>query len=158
MWSCQSRCRVRTKLRFFVHDTMSIASFSMLGMPVATVVGDVSVLIFPMAETPAPEIASISAVVIASWSTNSDTCCVSLVQEGFVGRQPCEHPVDVAGEINYADHKKCGIEATPGWLRGWYRYILLLRKSRHCSSVWERDLQMGELRSDRRRTAEGLFV
>ena len=77
----------------------------MLRMPVVTVVGDVSILIFPMAKTPGPEIASISAVVIASLSSNSDTCCLSLVQEGFVGTQPRVHPVDVAGEINYEDHK-----------------------------------------------------
>ena len=45
--------------------------------------------------------------------------------------------------------------ATSGWVRGWYWYLLLLRKSLRHSTGCDHDL--GELRTDRRRTAEKLL-
>ena len=45
---------------------------------------------------------------------------------------------------------------TSGWVRGRYRYLLLLRKSRRCNA--DRDRDLGKPRTDRRRTAEKLFV
>ena len=50
----------------------------------------------------------------------------------------------------YVQHGQQSV--TSGWVGGRYRYLLLLRKSRRCSAGRDRDL--GELRADRRRTAE----